>query len=431
MMARTDLLKSSLFAAVFIVGCNKDTAKPTSTATLPTIINTNGTMNLNLTYPYKTITGTFELIINEPGGKVLIDSLAQDQIPIILALKTNANLVDVTYIYVLDSNQSIPTYAVCVYKDVNPSKWVNLRTGELGITYPKSATVQSNLTFTNYPTSAITTGNVFNSFIFENGIRNDYTNALYYDAYNTLALTYQSHNGVDDYFVIPQLGLYKLFLPTGNDTLDISVMDTVSSVTFVRNTPFTLIYPGCIFNGIPDTTDLSKSVSFLDIFNTVVPPNADMQFPKTPMQKYEIGVAAMNSVNDYPYYYGYVSSPPTQLSFPDASSFSVVSQQNDNFGVTFTNPNLSSFCTTYIADATVQVNFWSPPDSTAFQPISFLTIQKSKLLNGVSLSDLTLKTFQFTNVPGFTYADYLDYVCNPNLVQTHKITTYTSYLRAF
>jgi len=428
MKAPTPLLTGCFFVVVFLIACHKDSTTPT---TPPVTDTTIGTMNINLTFASSTMTGSFELIISEPGGKVLIDSLAQTQTAIRAALKTNATLVDVTYIFVLDTSQSSPLYSVWVYKGVNPSKWVTVTAGGIGINYPAPQTAHDNLFCTNYPSSAITDGNVYNSFVFNNGINNSFTSGLYSPVANTLSLGYQSHSGAYNYFVLPHLGLYKLFVPSGNDTLDLSMMDTVSSLTFNRQFPFSLIYQGCYFNGIPDTTDLSQSVSFMNIFNPIVPPNADLQFPKMPMQKYEISISAKNSINDYPSYYGYVNSPPMQLPFPDASSFSVVSQQNDNFTVTFTNPALISYCMTYIAGTYAFVNFWSSPDSTTIHPISFLTNQKSKLLKGVSLTDLTPKSFVFTDVPGFAYVDYLSYICNPSLLQTHQITTYTSYTRNF
>jgi hypothetical protein len=425
MKTPTTLLARCLFAVAIFTACHKDSSKPTTGTT------SIGTMYINLTYAGSTITGAFELIISEPGGKVLIDSVVQVQTAVKAALKTNATLVDVTYILGLDTSQNSLLYSVWVYKSVNPSNWVTVTPGGIGITYPATASAHGNLFCVNYPTSAITDGNVYNSFMFSNGINNSFSSGTYNPGANTLALGYQSHTGVYDYFVLPQLGLYKLFVPSGNDTLDLSMLDTVSSLTFNRQFPFTLIYQGCTFNGIPDTTNFAKSISFLNIFNPLIPPSADLQFPKTPMQKYEISISAKNSVNDYPSYYGYVTTPPTQLPFPNASSFSVVSQQNDNFSVTFTNPALTTYCMTYFAGANALVNFYSSPDSTTIDPISFLANQKSKLLNGVSLNDLTLKSFVFTNVPDFSYAAYFSYVCNPTLLQTHQITTYTSYTRDF
>jgi hypothetical protein len=428
-------LPKIFFASIiFLAACSKDSTKPAN-PTPPPSNTTSGTMTINLSYTGTTISGNFELIISEPGGKILLDSVAHTQTPIIATLKTNAKLVNLTYILPQDTSTSSPLYFVSVYKDVNPSNWFTLSPGLTGkVIYPKLTSTADKFIFENYPSYAITDGNVFNSFTFCSGINNNISSGAY-DAGVALTLGYQRHIGANNYFVIPHLGLYKLFMPGGNngDTLSLSDMDTASTFTFQRQSPFSIDYAGCTFNGIPDTTDLSKSVSFIDYITPIAPPNVDLQFPKTPMQKYELGIFAENDSKDYLYYYGYVNSLPAQLPFADPSWFSVTSQQNNNLSVTFASPAATSYCNSSFTTTgdQVQVTFWTSPDSTNLQAITFLTDQKSKLLKAFSLSDLTLRSFSFTNVPGYTYSDYFSSCCTAATGATHNINSYTSYTRIF
>ena len=379
-------------------------------------------------------TDSFELIISEPAGKVLLDTMARIKSPVIAALKTNATLVDVTYI--LDNGSSspgAPRYNVNVYKGVNPSTWVNLTSVLLPQSYPWAGSVRpSMLDCHNFPAAAITDGNFLNSFQFSNGVNNSSTAAGYNAPIKEFTLTYNRRSGIYNYLVLPNLGLCKFYISNGDaDTLDLSQMDTVNTITFSRPFPFTLVYQRCTFQGIPDSTDLTKSVSFINIFNPIAPGNGDLQFPKTPMQKYETGIAARNSVNDDLYYYGYSTTIPTNLNFPDASSISVLSHQGDNFSVKFNNPASTTFCITRVESSNVFANIWSSADSATLQPISFITNLKSKMLNGVVLNDIVPKSFVFENVPGFPYAGYLAYTTNPTLLQTNQINTYTSFTRGF
>jgi len=431
-----------ILAAVLLFACAK--TETTSTPPPPpvsppkpptdTTAAVVGTMNVNLNYPDQTTTGSFELIISEPGGKVLIDTLAQAKTPVKAALKTNATLVDVTYI--LDNGSSspgIPRYNVNVYKGVNPSGWVNLTSILLPLGYPfAGSTPPSVLDCRNFPAAAITDGNILHAFQFSNGVNNTSTGVSYNSGINEFMLSYNRHSGIYNYLVLPNLGLCKFYISNGNmDTLDLSQMDTVKTITFARPFPFTVDYQRCTFQGIVDTTDLSKSVSFINIFAPIAPGTGDLQCPKMPMQKYETSIAARNSLNDDLYYYGYATTVPTNLNFPDASSITVISHQADNFSVKFSSPATTTSCMTRLGGTDVFANICSSADSASFHPVSFLKNLKSKLLNGAALNDLVPKSFEFKIVPGFGYADYLSYTTDPALAQTHQISTYTMFTRGF
>jgi hypothetical protein len=438
-MKKQIILSVCFFTAILFYACSKDqTAAPVTPPPPKTDpVLPVRTINLNVTYPTQTATGTFELIVSEPSGKVLLDSIAAVNAPVITSVQTRDSLVDFTYI--LDQgNVSSPytRYLVYVYKGVNPSNWTKLNSTLYPITYPLSSgpTTPSQIFIPNYPSNALPDGIVANSFVFDNCNFNLYTNLSYYSSDNTFNLYYDRHAGHSVYFSITHMGLYKLYTPTKNfDTLDVFHMDTLSTTTFTRKFPFTINYQiGYSFRGIPDTTDLSTSISFSNFFEPIAPGQGDLQYPKTPMQKYEIILSALDNNNDQLSYYGLVSTIPTDLNLPSASSFSEVSKEADNISVLFKNPSSTTSCQINLGNSLVGATIWSSPDSTTLHPLTLLTNLKSKMLNGVSLDDITPKNFEFLNIPGYSYADYFSYLFNQGFQTSHPyINTYTGLSRTF
>jgi hypothetical protein len=97
------------------VSCKKSES-PQSTAQPPT-----GKLSIALSYPYSSTQPAqdFELIISEPGGKVLLDTIAPENTTIEATLQTNAMLVDVTTL----AQDADTNLTVMTYKGVNPASW--------------------------------------------------------------------------------------------------------------------------------------------------------------------------------------------------------------------------------------------------------------------------------------------------------------------
>jgi hypothetical protein len=433
------VLPVCLFVAIQFFACSKD---QTISSVTPTPPKTDSvlpvrTISLNMTYPTQTATGTFELIISEPSGKVLLDSIAAVNTPVITSVQTSATLVDFTYI--LDQGNvspNLPRYLVYVYKGVNPSNWTKLNNTLIPHPYSLATglTTPSQIFIPNYPNTAIPDGIISNSFVFDNCNFNQYTNLAYSSSDNSFNLYYDRHAGHSVYFSLTNLGLYKLYTPIKNiDTLDVSQMDTLNTAIFIRKFPFNINHQSVnSFRGFPDTTDLSTSISFSSVILPVTPSQGDLQYPKTPMQKYEIEISATDNNQDGLYYYGYVSTIPTDLNLPDASTFSLVSKEVDNISVAFKNSSSTTNCVTSLGNSLVGVTIWSLPDSTTLHPLTLLTNLKSKMLTGVSLTDITPKNLQLWNIPGYSYADYFSYLFNQGFQSSHQpINTYTILNKAF
>lgn len=87
------------------------------------------------------------------------------------------------------------------------------------------------------------------------------------------------------------------------------------------------------------------------------------------------------------------------------------------------NTTKPSYCYTEWGNGNVttkNVIFWdlyASPDSASFNPLSILTAQKSKLLQGMDLTTLSLNVLSCENIPGYDYPGHLELSCNPNTTQ--------------
>jgi hypothetical protein len=105
---------------VIFYACGKSNSSPSnpsnpvtpSPPTTPIV----GTMNINLAYADGG--SQYELIISEPTGKILLDTLSTPPTAIVAALKTNDTLVDVTAIV---NTANGATYTAYIYQSVNAS----------------------------------------------------------------------------------------------------------------------------------------------------------------------------------------------------------------------------------------------------------------------------------------------------------------------
>ena len=262
----------------------------------------------------------------------------------------------------------------------------------------------------------------FNSFVFTNYPDNSATGSQASPTNNTIALNYLNYTGNYAYLILPSVGLYNLHMQTNAiDTVDCSHLDTAIALTFNRPSPFTVSSLYSSFLGIPDTTDLTKVMAFTSLYTATNRPGVDLQYPNVPVQKYELNVNATNASNDNIGYYCYTNTIPLTLPFPAETDYSLSSTQNDNFSVSF--PNAApTYYAAYLSSPNILMAIYAPSDTTTIHPVTLLTNQKSKLLQGVSLSSLVVKTFEFENVNGMSYAAYVPYITNPSSTQSKRIS---------
>ena len=90
-----------------------------------------------------------------------------------------------------------------------------------------------------------------------------------------------------------------------------------------------------------------------------------------------------------------------------------------------------SYYNTQWANNNIYWTWYASPDSTKLNPVGFLTSLKSKRLQGVDLSSLSLSVFGFENAQGLDYPGFFSYVCNPALIKTKRLSSSAMFTKGF
>jgi hypothetical protein len=380
---------------------------------------TVGTMNINFT---SGIPGSqYELIISEPGGTVLLDTLAAGGTPVIAALKTNDTLVDVTTVGSLGG-----PYSITCLKSVNASTILGMpgfNTISTAAGAKRPVTTPASIYYANIP-AGILTYTATPQFLFTNFPWNDFSGAETDPANNAIHIGYGNDAGNYAYLLLPSAGLYNLHMQVNAaDTVDCTHMDTAILLTFNRPEPFTVNSLYSSFIGIPDTTDLTKIISFTDI-SAAAPgrPGVDFEYPNIPVQKYELNLIGTNASNDDINYYCYTVSIPLTLPLFQESDFTISSTVNNNFSVSFPGTQPSYYATTW-SDSTLVLSITSPKDSGTQHPLTLLTNLNSKLLKGFNFSPITLEQFSLGGVNGMAYGPTMSYITNQAAWESNRLSS--------
>jgi hypothetical protein len=376
-------------------------------------------MNISLSNPDSNRQNVaFELVISEPGGKVLLDTIALYNTTVKAALKTDAPVVDMVQI---DTGGGRPS--IFAYKSVNLSTWVNAYPGSYLPRYRSSMpnTTLASVHINHFPNNAPGTS-PFNYYFLNNGPVGAETAGSLNPTTHEVDLSYLRYPGANNFFAFPDLGLYKLYVPARDkDTMDFAHLDTLVSVAYPRPFPFTPLYFNVIFLGIPDSTNRSLDINFRDVSFEHSVPNVDLQYPREPMQLYELYYDASTSSNEYIGFYSYGKTVPTGWNMLDASKFTVSASQPDNLSIKCNAPATVALSNWGSANNGPIMRLYWNPDSTNVDPLNLLSGLKAKFLVGAALSSLKCSGFDYEQISGFDYNRYLNYLSDPAKVATHQI----------
>src|ERR1700722_10144664 len=205
------LLAILLAICLFASSCSKSGAKPSPPVVPPpdttTTITTRkvGTMTISLLLT--TSLGQAELIIAEPGGKVLLDTLPTAGAPVIAALKTNDTLLDVTQVYEFAPQN----FYVAAYKSINPSRVTTLSNITYQVKTKVGGTSFSTIFYQNIP-AGILSYSATPVWFFTNYPNNQFGNITADPSYGNLKVDYQNYAGNYAYLLFPGAGLYSLHM---------------------------------------------------------------------------------------------------------------------------------------------------------------------------------------------------------------------------
>lgn len=381
-------------------------------------------VNINISYPLPGAAAgiNYELIITEPGGKKLLDTIVGVNVSVAARLITDSKLVDLTTILY---DPSSDTYKAITYKSIDPGYLKS----SVGLNYslmPQAKpTTPANIYYAHPPANALNSPFqppfLFNDAAKTSGLTSTFTNA-------SLSINYPRQNGNYAYLLFPHLGLYNLSLPKSDrDTVDLSEMDTVTKIKF--NIPAAYNLSSCSLLGVFDTTDLSKSVSLYDEVTRAA--DADLEVPKIPVQKFQLTVNAnYNYGMDWLSFYSYSDTIPTEPIFIDGLSYNLTSTANDHFAVEFLDFKPSYYMTQWNSGK-LRWQLFSSPDSIVGSPVTLFQSFNSKLLEGRSVADFKLGTFLFEVVDQMNYKTYMRYSLDPAQVAAKHVSQAVQYYRIF
>jgi hypothetical protein len=368
----------------------------------------DSTLAIDLTYVNTDTTdfgNTFELIISEPGGRILLDTIAPDNTPVIAKMTTTQLLVDVsTIIY----SPTFNSYDVTISKSVKPEEWIAL--GGAPLHYPNG--VPATITYTNAPVvdpNTVHFASLPTSVSAENGPT--------YSG-NQITMNYYGFPGNNiGYILFPTLGQYS-YQPVHSltDTISLAQMDTTVKVFY--NIPPQYSFVTTDMTGYFDSTNVTKTLNLYGYYQRL--PLADLQYPppsQVSFQKYYWEVDATTANNEFLTYRNYASNPPTGTlnpPLPATPIYTLNSTSNDSFSVSFSQQPTSYATAWTIGSASnIQLSIGAPPDSTLTHPLPLLTSLHSKMLQGQTLSPFTVQNFSYDMVPGVDYNSRILHSTNP------------------
>ena len=402
-----------------LTACQRNHVSP---PTPPADSTTEGAIKLNLisSEPYwpDSARTNVELIVSEPGGKVLLDTITPANTHITASLPTNATTVNLTNIYY---NTADKVYIAKTYLGVNPSAWA----GDYSLSYynpygPRPAVMTPDtITFTNIPSQSDL---VFSQNPFSGGGQN-------IAIPNTAIEEYAMVPGNYAYLLCPTTGQYKMVIPgQSNETVDCSTMDQAATGSFNSSSYFTHYFTNIY--GYPDSTNQNSQIWLYINDSSLVNVLPQLEYPTKNIQKYAVTAAFSHGIYELVQWYACSDTINTTITYPDPSSYTLPATLNTHFAVNW-NAAKPTYYTTYWGDATVSWTVYSSPDSTTLNPIGLLTAQKSKLLQGQDLTKLSFGEFTFETVNGYNYAGYLGLINDSTQLWKTLVSGGVSYYKYF
>jgi len=410
-----------LVLTFFVLSCKKNNAPPSNggspgkTTTLTDSIVVSLVFQTAATEPYD-----YELIISEPGGKVLLDTQSAFNTTVNATLYTAQPLLDLTTIRKLtDSFMTVYTY-----KGVSPAQWHSLQLYMFYSAGNEGNTTPATITYTNMP--SLSPSNPAINFMFGDPLPLSYTGG---DANNTLTLNYDMAAGKYAYLLLPTQGLYNLHIPASTqDTVAISQTDTTTSLSYTLPTGYSFVSSTLV--GIQDTTDNTKCLQLTYQLLTF-PPGIQLELPPMPFEKYSGEVDASLSSSEGASYTYYGDSLQLTIPYFTPGSYTLNSTDQNNFDPVFSTTS-TRYMTNWSINPYITFNIYSSPDSTEHPSALISTIaSRSKFLQGISVSNLTLNSFSYYNTDNLSYADYCQKASNYNAATEQPIQKEISYSKSY
>jgi hypothetical protein len=409
--------------ALFVLdeSCNKNNPTPK--------VLTSDSMNLSVMYAdtSKNPPANFELVVQEPGGLILLDTLAPVNLSIKATIRTSNPLINVSTVYMGTHDTA---FTVTSYLGVDPSRWQTFPINNAFVVLPNApATAMHQTLVENIPGYASIPPPQSSHYVwFSDWDILTFLPAV--NAYpNSILLNGQFFGNNYLYSFIPSLGLYNFHAPNwshGTDTVDLTHMDTMRQVNFPRPSQYGKCY--CIVDGIMDTTDLSKSIMLY--FSSFTPTTPDLEYPAKYVQKFQVHATFLAPDSTQVTYYSYGSGISPNFLFPDPSRYSLTSIQSNDFSIKFNNLT-PTFYETQWKSGKINFYIYSAPDSNVQQPQSLLTSINSQKLKSQTITTLKPVNALFETLDAMSYASFLYNSASPSLFGTWRVGSAVRWIKNF
>jgi hypothetical protein len=414
-----------LAIAVFFL-CGLSSCHKTGTAPHPTSAPIDSTLSVNLTYSNAdtaSVGTSYELIISESGGKVLLDTIAVYNVPVIAKMTTTKAAVNVTTV---TYSAAYDYYSVNIYTSVQPAKWDHIPgNSSAALSYPIGT--PAKIIYTNAPDFDP------NSTHFSSlpAVTSTGYNILYDNPNHRVTINYDTRPANQLYILYPPLGLYNYqAVDTTPATISLAQMDTTAKVFFNMPPQYTL--GNTFMTGYLDTTDLTKYQSLYGYDQHLA--IGDLQYPpqnRVPFQKYALNLD-VSTATEYVNYQTYGSTPLPAGAFtlprPATPIYTLNATANDNFSVSFSQ-RPTDYGTDWAAGK-VYVTIIAPPDSAQIKALPLLTALNSRLLQGQTLGTLAIQDFKYENISGVDYLTYFLHQTSSTPTSTNPFASYLLYVKS-
>ncbi|WP_431213515.1 hypothetical protein ACQ86N_00885 [Puia sp. P3] len=328
---RLTLSVSCLIISIALFSCHKNNDPSPAPPTPVDSVRHFSTNYLASAYQIQTFgLKKYELVVSEPAGKVVLDTITTINTPLNADLVTRVAALDIS---VIAYDSSIRMYVIEAVKGVDPLLWTALPGSDSvpgKSNRPPTPPMQpTTIKYTHVPLSPY---DVYYSVQQYTGLQTYYPGSA--DSSITVNYNYSSSF---TYFLFPKARLYNFHRNNGpNDVVDLSHMDTARAVKFSlpANNTIDIFFA----YGYPDTTDIGTLLKVTMPSNNPSLYNADLIYPGgKAFQKYYYDMVLSDTVHNAIVHYvnhwcDTVSATPF---IPSVDYYTVTSAKSNNFSVQF------------------------------------------------------------------------------------------------
>ncbi len=358
----------------------------------------------NDTYPKEV--ETYELILSQKDGKVILDTLVAANSNHSFKVMTNDTKFNVSTIA---HDPVTDKYRIKTYVQVNPDKW---HITEISPLADKKLTSRSTITFDNITYDGL--------FFFQTTQIN---NMNYGWSNSKVTFTYDRVLPTDiGYFLNPNEEKYMFVdINSAETTADFTNASNALRHTF--NVPAGITKFSTSLYGYPAAGAYDQSIT---LFLSYLLPNRpyDFYYPNSVIEEFTLKNSYTDAGGAHHSYSNNGTTIPLDFEFAPKADFTVTNKTLDGFQVTFEDDKPSTYTSGWSSTDTDLDASWHvsiSPDETNFKYSDYLHKINSKLLAGKNLSAFQLKLINSQKVKDYTHQDVLDYKADPNLYFNSKL----------